>query len=139
MSNSNKKATESFKQTILNELTKRAANDPLFAVSFQKENKNIDDCINYVLNTVQKSGINGFEDSEVFGMAAHYYDEDDIGTPEEIQCRVIVNHEIKLTAEEIQEAKKQARDQVINAEMNRLRSTKPVAKKAEEQTQTFMF
>jgi hypothetical protein len=139
MSKSNLKTTDSFKQTVLNELTKMAANDPLFAASFQKENKNIDDCINYVLKNVMESGINGFTDAEVFGIACHYYDEDDIGTPAEVQCKVIVNHTIELTAEEIQDAKREARETVLDEEMKRLRKQSVVTKKSENANLTFEF
>ena len=54
-------------------MEERALNDELFAVSFRKPNKSIDDFIIYILNTVQKSGCNGFTDDEVYSMAVHYY------------------------------------------------------------------
>ena len=134
------KVSDPFKQVVLAELTRRAELDPLFAKSFQKENKNIDDCISYVLNTVKQSGISGYTDDEVFGIAAHYWDEDDIANLEPMKCKVVVNHTIQLTAEEIQAAKKEARDEVMHAEMNRLRATKPAPKKAEESnTLSFEF
>jgi len=134
------KVSDPFKQVVLAELTRRAELDPLFAKSFSKPNKNIDDCISYVLNTVKQSGICGFTDDEVFGIAAHYYDEDDIANLEPMKCKVVVNHTIQLTAEEIQAAKKEARDEVMNAEMNRLRATKPAPRKAEESnTLSFEF
>jgi len=52
-------ATDQFKQTIKAYLDKRASEDELFANSYAKENKNIDECINYILSEVQKSGCNG--------------------------------------------------------------------------------
>ena len=91
------KATNHFTRTILTYLELRAESDTLFAESFAKENKNIDDCITYILNTVQKSGCNGFADEEIYSMAAHYYDEDDIKVGEKINAHVVVNHVIELT------------------------------------------
>lgn len=44
------KGTEQFKQTIKAYLDERAKRDELFAVSYAKENKNLDDCITFVLN-----------------------------------------------------------------------------------------
>jgi hypothetical protein len=133
------KVSDPFKQVVQAELTKRAESDPLFAASFAKPNKSIDECISYILNTVKNSGIAGFTDDEIFGMAAHYYDEDNIGTISEMKCKVIVNHTVSLTEEEIQKAKQEAKDKVIADEMNRLKK-KPETKKAEtETTQTFMF
>ena len=67
-----------FKAQIENYLNELAAKDELFAVTLKKENKNIDDCITYILNQVQQSGKMGFADEEIYGMAVHYYDEDDI-------------------------------------------------------------
>lgn len=86
------KSTDAFKNTIQQHLEARAATDQLFAVTFAKEGKNIDDCVNYILNTVQKSGCNGFTDDEIFGMAVHYYDEDKIDVGKPVNARVVVNH-----------------------------------------------
>lgn len=49
------KATEHFKQTIKTYLDERAKNDELFAVSYAKENKNMDDCAIFILNQVKRS------------------------------------------------------------------------------------
>ena len=72
------KGTEIFKKTIADYLQVRANADELFAKSFAKEGKSIDQCVNYILNKVKESGCNGFTDDEVYGMAVHYYDEDNI-------------------------------------------------------------
>ena len=61
------------KATIQNYLEQRAQEDELFAPVFANPKKNIDECVNYILNTVQKSGINGFTDDEIYSMALHYY------------------------------------------------------------------
>ena len=121
------KSTETFKNTIKVELDKRAAEDPLFAKSLNKEGKNIDDCIKYILNTVQKSGCAGFTDDEIFGMAVHYFDEDNIDIGGKVDCRVVVNHVVELTEEEKQDAKKKALDDLIAEEQKRLLNKKPKA------------
>ncbi|GGH24759.1 hypothetical protein FAZ19_16195 [Sphingobacterium alkalisoli] len=72
------KGTISFKNTIKAHLDEVAAKDPLFAENLKKEKKTIDGCVNYILDRVKKTGNNAFTDDEVFGMAIHYYDEDDI-------------------------------------------------------------
>ena len=79
------KGTEIFKKTIADYLQVRANADDLFAKSFAKEGKSIDKCVNYILNKVKESGCNGFTDDEIYGMAVHYYDEDDI-KEEETKC-----------------------------------------------------
>ena len=72
------KTTDHFKRTIQAYLDNRAAEDKLFAASYNKPNKSIDECVTYILNWVQKSGCNGFSDGEIYSQAVHYYDEDDI-------------------------------------------------------------
>mgnify|MGYP000161044866 CR=1 FL=1 len=72
------KGTDHFKRTIQMYLEQRAAEDELFAKNYRNPAKNIDDCITYILNYVQKSGCNGFSDGEIYGQAVHYYDENEI-------------------------------------------------------------
>lgn len=116
------KGSEEFNKTIEAYLKQRAFKDPLFAKTFAKPGKSIDECVTYILNTVKKSGNNGFEDNEIFKMAVHYYDEDDIKVGGKISSgHVVVNHQIQLTPEEKAEAKKKAFDQVIQEEKDRLR------------------
>ena len=85
-----------------------AGADALFAASCAKEHKNLDDCITFILNYVQQSGCNGFTDAEIYSLAVHYYDEDDIDVGKPLDCRVVVNHTIVLTEEEQREAHEQA-------------------------------
>lgn len=86
------KTTAHFKRTIQAHLEQRASEDKLFAVAYHKEGKNIDDCITYILNEVQRSGCNGFTDGEIYGQAVHYYDENEIEVGKPIQCQIAVNH-----------------------------------------------
>lgn len=103
------KGTEEFKKTIQEYLEDRAKTDVLFARTYAKENKNIDDCVTYILNTVHKSGCNGFADDEIYSMAVHYYDEDKIEIGGKSNAQVVVNHHVELTEEE----KRVARDNAI--------------------------
>jgi len=102
------KSTDTFKKTIQSYLENRAKADALFAVTFAKEGKNMDDCITYILNTVQASGCSGFADEEIFSMAVHHYDEENIKIGAVASSRVVVNHEVVLTEEEKTEARKEA-------------------------------
>ncbi len=116
------KGTDKFKDTILKHLKYVAFQDPLFKATLEKPHKNIDDCVSYILNRVKQSKCNGFEDSEIFSMAIHYYDEDDIVTPVEVKAEVVVNHQVKLSTKEIEELREQARKKVINDEISKMRS-----------------
>lgn len=124
------KATKAFEDTIKAYLDKRASEDSQFAESYAKEGKSIEECCNYILNEVQKSGCCGFADEEIYGMAVHYYDEDDLGEIKPIQGQVVVNHKVELTAEEIEEAKREAKERVVNDEIARLRKPQPKPKQA---------
>lgn len=127
--------TEHFTRTIAEYLNQRAISDPLFAPNLQKPNKNIEDCITYILNEVQKSGCNGFADDEIYGMAVHYYDEDDIDVGKSVNCHVAVNHVVELTDEEKAEARKRAMESYQRMELDKLRDrTKTKSKKKVEQT-----
>ena len=96
------------REQIREYLEQRAGADALFAASCAKEHKNLDDCITFILNYVQQSGCNGFTDAEIYSLAVHYYDEDDIDVGKPLDCRVVVNHTIVLTEEEQREAHEQA-------------------------------
>lgn len=129
------KSTDAFKNTIQAHLNDVATKDPLFAQTLQKEGKNIDDCINYILNTVQKSGCNGFADDEIYNMAIHYYDEDNIEVGKAISGKVVVNHHVEITEEEKAEIKQKAINDVLAEEKQKLTQKKSTAtaKKAETQ------
>ena len=122
--------TEQFTRTIAEYLNLRAATDPLFAPNLAKPHKNIEDCITYILKQVQQSGCNGFEDDEIYSMAVHYYDEDDLEMGSHVACHVVVNHTIVLTEEEKAEARKQAIQQYQAQELRRLQEPKRVKAKA---------
>nr|DAY10018.1 MAG TPA: PcfK-like protein [Caudoviricetes sp.] len=125
------KGTENFKRTIQAYLEERAKVDDLFAKSYAKPNKNIDDCITFILNEVQKSGCNGFEDDEIFGMAVHYYDEDNLSVGEKISCDVVVNHKVELSEEEKKELKEKARNDFYQEQLSKQREVTKPKKKVE--------
>lgn len=110
------KASDSFKKTISEYLQVRANTDEQFAKSFAKPNKNIDECINFILNTVKESGACGFDDDEIYGIAVHYYDEDEVDPKylKGINGNVVVNHKPQLTAEDLEELAQKAKDDYYN-------------------------
>lgn len=139
------KGTEQFKKTIAEYLNQRAATDPLFAPNLEKEGKNIDDCITYILNQVKESGYNGFSDEEIYSMAVHYYDEDNIKIGKKIECQVAVNHVVELSDEEKEEARQEAINEYKDEQLRKLRETqRPFSPKKpkevqEEEPQTSLF
>lgn len=120
------KGTDIFKRTIHTYLVQRAASDELFAEKYANPQKSIDDCVTYILNTVQKSGCNGFADDEIYSMAVHYYDEDNIEIGKPINANVVVNHVVELTEEEKEQARKEAIQRVQDEAYKKM--TQPVKK-----------
>lgn len=93
------KGSEAFEATIGEYLKVRANTDEKFAEEMKKPGKSVHECCNFIMNTVKKSGCNGFCDDEIFSLAVHYYDED-ISEKEllkDISATVVVNHDIELS------------------------------------------
>lgn len=132
------KATEHFKRTIKAYLDERAKSDELFAVSYAKENKNMDDCVTFILNQVKRSGCMGFSDEEVYSLAVHFFDEDDIDVGKPLACDVIVNHAVELTEEEKAQARQEALKQYQAEQLRKMqqRTNKPKPPKAQTEIQT---
>lgn len=125
-------STELFKKTIEAHLNKVAEQEPAFAEKLSNPEKNLDNCITYILNQVQQSGCNGFADEEIFGMALHYYDEAQIEVGKPIKCQVVVNHSVEIveiSKEETSQAKEEARNRIMQEEMERLLRKKNTPKK----------
>ena len=120
------KASNHFKNTIKAYLEQRAETDVLFSFQYSKPEKNIDDCVTYILNEVKKSGCNGFADDEIYSMAVHYYDEDNIEVGKPMNAHVVVNHVVELTEEEKEQARKDAIQKVQDEAYRKM--TQPVKK-----------
>lgn len=132
------KATEHFKQTIKAYLDERAKNDELFAVSYAKENKNMDDCVTFILNQVKRSKCMGLTDEEVYSLAVHFFDEDDVEIGNSIACNVIVNHTVELTEEEKAKARQEALKEYQAEQLRKMqkRTNKPKTPKAQPEITT---
>ena len=130
------KGSKQFKQTIKEYLDDQASSDALFKPVYEKAGKSIDDCIQYILNTVKATGCEGFKDDEVYSMAIHYYQEDDIDIGKAIDMDVVVNHKVQLTEEEKADAKEQALKEAIADERANIRSgpKAPVVVQEEQQS-----
>ena len=115
------KSTKAFQDTIKSYLDERASVDALFAESYAKPGKSIEECCNYILNEVQRSGCCGFADEEIYGMAVHYYDEDNLGDIKAVKCTVVVNHKVELTEEDKAKAKADAIEAFKQEEIRKLK------------------
>ena len=125
-----------FKDTIQKYLDQRVAEDPLFAPKFANPNKRIDECCRYILGEARKRGTAvAMSDSEVFGLAVHYYDEKDIKIEKVSSgCSISSNQKVELT-EEDKNAAREAAIKRLAEEQYRLLKKKPAKKKADANVQ----
>lgn len=129
------KGTRAFNETIKAYLEERAENDALFAVKFANPSKSVEECVTFILNEVKKSGCCGFTDAEVFGMATHYYDEEEIEVGNPINCQVVVNHTVELTEEEKEQARQDAINKLRDEEIKKMRKPIQPRKTSENKNQ----
>jgi hypothetical protein len=129
------KGTDIFQKRIKDYLDRRAFTDPQFAEKYANPKKSVKECCEYICGEVSKSKQNGWDDDEIFGMAVHYYDEENITVAENDVQRVVTNEHIDLTEEEKEEARKQAiaayQKEVVEG-MKRKPTPKPKEEKKEE-------
>lgn len=90
MKNPDHKPNNPFEAAIKRYLDERAMTDQLFAVSYAKPGKTIAQCCNYIIAEARKSGRTAFTDDEIYGLAVHYYDEDNLGDIKPApKCKII--------------------------------------------------
>lgn len=120
-------------------LDQRAETDILFSFQYSKPEKNIGECISYILNEVKKSGCNGFADDEIYSMAVQYYDEDNIEIGKASNAHVVVNHVVALTEEEKAEARQEAIKKLQNETYNKMKQPVKKANKVVLNPQPSLF
>jgi hypothetical protein len=136
------KGTRAFQETLEQYLSGMAQQDQLFADKFNNPSKTMEGCVNFVLSEVQKSGMNGFTDPEIYSMAVHYFVEEGIkDVPAIKDCQVVVNHQVELTAEEIEEMRQKAKEKVLADEVIRLRNAgkKPSVVKPQQEEEQLLL
>ena len=117
------KVSPEFKQQIQKYLSERAETDMLFGPVYDKEHKNIDDCIKYIYQEVKKKAGSdnaiAMTGEEVYSLAVHYYDEDSIVVGKSnIKAKVSTS---PITDEEDEDIEEEVEDKVFTKEnMHRL-------------------
>lgn len=101
------------KTAIKDYLENRARTDELFAEKYANPEKSIDECCEYITGEAYaraKDGMAVISDEEVYGMAVHYYDEEDIEIREAPKVRTanVRSTEPELTEERQEALRKQA-------------------------------
>jgi hypothetical protein len=125
-----KEVTEYFEQCISRWLETEKQKDAAFAKKVEESGKNVEGCCNYILQQVKASKLCGYADEEVYGMARHYFDEEELKDPgSQGASRVVVSGHIDLSESEKAEAMAQA---VRNYEAELKQKDLEAKKKAEE-------
>lgn len=129
------------KEAIKNYLDERARTDELFAKAYAKEGKSIDECFSYILGEARKKGTQVcMSDEEVFGLAVHYYDEDDIKvSPIRDDARVTTSQDVKLSAEDEKAARDAAIRRLTEEQYSLLKKRPQRAKKEADVQQMSLF
>ena len=117
------KKLNNFELVIQQYIKDEVAECKMFAKKVANPKKNIQDCCTYVMNTVKKTGREGFDDDEIFGYAMHYYDEEDIKVGNKVGCKVVTNHKIELSPADIEKAKQTAMREVTATEKKKMKDT----------------
>lgn len=109
--------TELFQKRIKEYLDGKAANDAAFAEKYANEKKSIEECCDFIIGEVKKTNRVGFDDAEIYGLATHYYDEDECKPNGKHSCRIVCDVAPVLTEEEkaklAEEAKAEYKQGVI--------------------------
>lgn len=124
------------KEAIHSYLDERAKVDELFAIAYKKKDKSIDECCTYIMGEAKKRG-NAvcMSDEEVFGLAVHYYDEDDIKVnklPSNVRASASTTtpaKPVKLTEEDEKKAREEAIKRLTEEQHALLRKKPTRAKK----------
>ena len=131
---------KTFTEAIKGYLDERARTDELFAKSYAKENKNLDECCAYIMGEAKKRGnAVAMTDNEVFGMAVHYYDEDEIKVdklPAGTRAVASVSSKpVQLTEEDKQKAREEAIRRLFKEQYALLKKKTPRGKKETTEVQ----
>lgn len=99
------KVSNNFEKAISAFIEKEKIGNPDFLEATKKEDRNIEECCNYILNKVKKLGHNAMADDEVFDIVTEYYFAQEIEKPKPIKAKVstgpsIGNAEVKRKKEE---------------------------------------
>lgn len=84
------KVSESFKKAINDFIEKEKTENPDFLEATKKEDRNLEDCCNYILNEVKKLGHNAMADDEVFDIVTKYFFAEVIEKPKPVAAKVDV-------------------------------------------------
>lgn len=139
--------TKNFQVVIKSYLEQLAELDAEFAEKYRVKENQIEQCCAYIISEMHnlaQNNVIGVTDDEVYGLAIHYYLEDDLEVNIQSYNQVLImsNQFVELSEEEKAEARKEAFKQYQAEELRKLRNrqTKTIEKKkAQIQPSLFDF
>ena len=91
-----------FAEAIKSYLDRRASEDKMFAESYANPKKSISECCDFIVSEVKRQSRTAMTDDEVYGLAVHYYDEENIKTPANVpSCRIVVPGSTESAGEDL--------------------------------------
>lgn len=128
-------------KAYLDELSKI---DEQFAAKYRSEEKSIEECCAYIISEMKKLAQNGgmgATDDEVYGLAIHYYLEDELDADLHVtnSVSIVSNQFIDLTEEEKAEAKQAAIAQYQKEELSKMQSRKKKVSISKTEVQPSLF
>lgn len=130
------------KDVIKGYLDAKAKDDVLFAEMYKKPNKDINACWAYIVGMAKKRG-NAvcMTDDEVYGLAVHYYCEDDLKSepiPKNFDCKLSTSEDADLSEEDKKRLRREAEAEFKEKVLKELEEVKAVemkeaGKKAEKE------
>lgn len=123
-------------ERIKSYLDERAKKDELFSQMYSKEDKNLEGCFGYIVEQARKRGqAVCMTDEEVFGLAVHYYCEDDLKEhplPKRVKVDIVASaDDDELDQEAVLKIKKEAIEE-YKAQMKEMQKKGPVVKSAKK-------
>ena len=124
------------KDAIKGYLDAKAKDDVLFAEMYKKPNKDINACWAYIVGVAKKRG-NAvcMTDDEVYGLAVHYYCEDDLKSepiPKNFDCKLSTSEDADLSEEDTTKLRREAEAEFKAKVLKELEEEKEARVKAEK-------
>ena len=105
-------ATEFFKKRVGDFLQVLANTKEDFAPKQANEKKSLDECCNFIMNSVKQMNVAGLDDEDVYALAVEYYESDnpDPKLLKSVKCTVVSNQRSELTEEDKAALEQKAKD-----------------------------
>ena len=135
--------SEAFVSRIQAFLNEQAASDEAFAAKLKSDKRTVQDCAAWMLEQLAQkfrdSGQCGYDDSDIYGMALHFYDEKDLKAKGNMnfQGMIVSNAQAHYKPAELSDEEKAgldaaAREQYKQEQVRKLREAEQKGKEKEE-------